>query len=267
MHCANTSRISYNIRAATSKKTTLSQDTDVVERRRQLIRKIKTFQDHLCRRLPTVDFTPVSNEEPELVQLPLPSSRSNVLHDNWLRKVEDSLREAAARASLAKLQHHLRTRDVWLEFKQKHVRGVSSCTRLNHSIDSVHAKIRAAVWQYRQHRNMLVSLRGSGPWMQELKDLKDSDIRGVNERAYSVKELAESQRRVDLAKQLVQENAAELEDDLANNVGGHYLGRAPVQVGEGHRSLSWLWFNPALLQSGDSFDDPKLVGGAPVFAI
>jgi hypothetical protein len=133
-------------------------------------------------------------KKPELVQLIIPSLHHSKLIDAFLHKAEEHLCKAAARTSLSKLQHHLRTRNIWLDLKSKHVRGVKSCTRMNHSLNSVHTKIRAAVWLYRQHWSALLALQGTGKWTRELRELKDADIRGVNERALTEKEAAESRR-------------------------------------------------------------------------
>lgn len=228
-----------------------------MERRQQLLRKINKYAKQLRLFLPSAPKVDAPEGFPEEAKLVLPSSYPGMVVNKWFRKVEESLREPAARAALAKLQQHLRTRDVWLDFKKKHVRGVASCTRMNHSIDAVHVRIRTAVAAYRRHRAALLELRGPGKWTDELRELLDVDIRGVNERAYTAKELAESRRRVELARQLGTEPEGSSDDE----VGGVYLGKAPVQVGEGRRSLSWLWFNPALLQEGGVADDPRLIGG------
>jgi hypothetical protein len=245
------------------KDKTANQETNAIERRQRLVKKIDRLRVLHRQHLSDVPVFSYDADNPESTTVLLPSNLPSTYNYRWLRKAEEDLREAAARESLSALQHHLRTRDVWLDFKQKHIRGVASCTRMNHAIGTVHAKIRAAATAYRRHRAALISLRGDGGWCNELRQLQEEDIRGLNERSYTAKEQAENSRRQELTLQL----NPDVDDDPKGRlqgsvqVGGHYLGKAPVQVGEGRRALSWLWYNPGLLDGAGLEGDTQLVGG------
>jgi hypothetical protein len=63
---------------------------------------------------------------------------------------------------------------------------------------------------------------------------------------------------VQLASELGEDVVAN-DPDHVDDIGGHYLGHAPVQVGKGHCALSWLWFNPLLLDIKELDNDPRLI--------
>lgn len=203
--------------------------------------------------------------EPERASLVLPSTigvGGRAATPAWVVKAEEDLREAAARECMEALQRHLRTRNTWLDFERQHVRGVRGCTRMNDNLASVYEKIRAAAAGYRRHRQALLVLRGDGAWARELRKLRQEDIRGINERAYRENELAERDRAAELAEVLRGPQDAVPQDAAADDLGGVLLGRAPVQVGEGRRALSWIWLNTAALDGDALADSTPMVEGA-----
>ncbi|KAJ7037078.1 hypothetical protein C8F04DRAFT_1180802 [Mycena alexandri] len=75
-------------------------------------------------------------------------------------------------------------------------------------------------------RNALARLRGNGEWERTLKVLQDKDIRALNERVLTEEE--EAQRAT----------VHDLHDVEEGGVGSYGV----VALGEGRRTLSWIWY-------------------------
>jgi hypothetical protein len=197
--------------------------------------------------------------KPELTRVALPSSLSpeyRVYHSTpALLRIEEQLREAAARDALGTVRRHLRTRIVLNTWRHSNVRGVKSSTRLGDALRGVGRRTNRAANEYRRHRAALLALRGPGAWENELKELQQCDLRGINERALKDNELAERQRVSELTDAI---NAANTTTNTTTasispsgssphndnfdidelDVGGV---STDGQLGEGYRRLSWIW--------------------------
>lgn len=83
-----------------------------------------------------------------------------------------------------------------------------------------------------------MALRGAGDWEKTLRVLDDADVRGLNERALTEHEKAE--------RAAVRERGGFVDD-----VGGVPVAQT-VSVGEGRRTLSWIWSAPGSLDQSDN---------------
>jgi hypothetical protein len=71
-------------------------------------------------------------------------------------------------------------------------------------------------------------LKGDGPWEKELAVLEDSDVHALNERALTEEE-AEQRKAVHDYEEIAEE--------------GGVAAFGVVALGEGRRTLSWIWYS------------------------
>ncbi|KAF7969254.1 hypothetical protein HWV62_27842 [Athelia sp. TMB] len=159
---------------------------------------------------------------------------------NGIPDVEARARQALAYDNLHDLRRHLLTRTFLNKWRVKNVSGQRTSTRarsLQHTIDM---KVHDAKIRYRRSRSALFALRGSGHWESILKELKDDDVRGLNERLMTEREKAERERRIATGKPTDQDT----------------LEGVPVEgtLGDGKRTLSWIW----ILYSGED-NSPEMI--------
>ncbi|KAF7372003.1 CxC2 domain-containing protein [Mycena venus] len=133
-----------------------------------------------------------------------------------LPEVESELRIGEAHEALNALRLGLRTRTMTNRFWLRHCTGQRMLTQGQGVLCQVNLKIHKAKFRYRYVRNALIRLKGHGPWERELRVLEDSDVRALNERALT----AEEHRR-----------------------GGGIAAFGVVAIGEGRRTLSWIWYS------------------------
>jgi hypothetical protein len=252
-----------DIRRLGEKLRTPTQESTFLENKGRLVKKLEKLQ--AMQRAHRLSFPAlvIDQEKPYDTTITFPSSLDATLRDQvtWLCRAEDGLREALAREALEALLRQLRTRDVALDFKNQHVRGVRGCTRMNDTLKAVVIKVKAAADAYRRHHRALTALRSPGTWSLELQPLLDSDVRGINERALTTDEAAQRSRARELARDL-NETPQDLDDFGAQEgVGGVYLGRAPVQIGDSRRALSWIWCNTSMLENSDPRLSSKMAAG------
>ncbi|TRM56615.1 hypothetical protein BD626DRAFT_551464 [Schizophyllum amplum] len=166
--------------------------------------------------------------QPEDVKVMLPSQISPpALRDTictpGLVDIEKRVVYAAALDALDDIRHGLRARSATYDFKNKNSVGNKANTRAQSVLREIDLKIHQGAQRYRRHRRAYLALRGGGAWEEELKELKDTDIRFLNER--------------------------DQEDQLRRQ--GLLLTLAPASVplqgavaaGEGRRTLSWIWLH------------------------
>ncbi|KAF7974192.1 hypothetical protein HWV62_13237 [Athelia sp. TMB] len=238
------------------KTPTALQQAQLQERRTSLRKRIKIFrslqQEYMpgLRRVlrdPAVldDATDVLAER---IRLYLPSELSSGSHRDkacteGLAAMEERLREADAYDQLGRLQLNLRTRTYLNKWRVKNVAGQRLSTRarsLQHRND---LKVHEAKSAYRHARKALLALRGlgSGPrsWDKRLRELKDEDVRALNERTLTEHEKAQREHRLKIGKPF--------DEDTYDGV--------PVDgtSGESRRTLSWIWMS----SSGDE-DSPEM---------
>ncbi|THU86912.1 hypothetical protein K435DRAFT_593756, partial [Dendrothele bispora CBS 962.96] len=141
-----------------------------------------------------------------------------------LTKVEARLREAEAQDALEGVRDGLRARSGAHRFKIRNVTGQVGSTRAAGVLRQIDIRIHSRKIRYRLARDALLRLRGHGNWEDALRPLLDGDVRGVNERAFWLKEGIVSRVR-----------------------------------GEGKRHLSWIWYQPNISEDDPEFRDALCV--------
>lgn len=151
-----------------------------------------------------------------------------------LADIEDRLRFAEANDALESLRYQLRTRSFTNDFKIKNITGQKDNTRSREKQNVVDDRIKSFQNQYNRARDALVVLRGPGEWEEELRVLEASDVRTLNERGLTELEKLE-ERAVRVAAGLDASDDEDI-DDMR-------VAAKPVEVGEGHRRPSWIWYS------------------------
>lgn len=178
----------------------------------------------------------------EAVSLYLPSQlsdRQRVLScTSGISAAEGEIRLADASEALEDLRRHLRTRTYLNQWKVKNVSGQRPNTRaraLQHQVD---IKVHASKTQYRRARQALYALRGPGGWENDLKELRDSDVRALNEREMTAQEMHD--------RECARQRGVREDNDASDGV----VMTGNVATGEGRRMLSWIWYS-----TGESEDE------------
>ncbi|KAF7797238.1 hypothetical protein EIP86_008430 [Pleurotus ostreatoroseus] len=230
-------QLKIRLESSSQRATNVLAETTKVERRNALRRKIKRFREvqghHMAtlrNHLPPLDDNipaPPVHEEPLYLPSGLSQSvRTKVCEDNLL-KVEERLREAECHEYLANLCGALSTRLVISNYKTKNAVGQRENTRSRQALQNINAKINQYKHEYRLSRTALLALRGPGKWEEDLRELRDEDVRTLNERALTQQEAYEHQQALRFT------GASQDVDGVAVN--------AAVVAGDGSRSLSWIW--------------------------
>lgn len=182
-----------------------------------------------------------ANAEAESLPLYLPSSLPSAARHNicvkGLADVEDRLRYAQAFESLSELRRQLRTRTLTSKFKSRNVSGQGAYTRTRTLQNGIEDRIRASRVRYCTARDALMQLRGPGDWEKALQVLKPEDVRGMNERGLNAEE-KEAYRKARMLLGLPAETLQDIEEELE-----HATVPAVLSVGEGRRTLSWIWYS------------------------
>ncbi|KAJ7720440.1 hypothetical protein B0H16DRAFT_1474428 [Mycena metata] len=144
-----------------------------------------------------------------------------------LGEVEAELRIGEARQALEELREGLRTRTMTNRYRLRHCSGQRMLTRGQGILRQINVKIHKAKLHYRYVQHALTRLKEHGAWERELRVLEDSDIRALNERALTEEEAAQRQGVHDL-------------EEIAEEGGIAAMGA--VALGEGRRTLSWIWY-------------------------
>jgi hypothetical protein len=105
--------------------------------------------------------------------------------------------------------------------------------------DQAERHIKTSQRQYNAARSALLSLRGPGEWETKLQVLKQEDVRGISERAMTIEEAEEYRRTRHMA------GLAEQPLPLATF-------NPRLALGEGRRTLSWIWYSTS---DGELQDD------------
>ncbi|KAJ7812570.1 hypothetical protein B0H14DRAFT_3478739 [Mycena olivaceomarginata] len=199
-----------------------------------------------------------SNAKPETIPIYLPSSlpadvRQTVCAPELVEQ-EDQLRNAQANESLRELRLGLQTRTFAHRFKRKHFDGQGAYTKTRELVDGIEDRIRSSATRYRAARAVLLALRGPGPWEDRLQELKQEDIRGMNERALNEEEKEVNRKARRMAGLPEDADGGDL-DEYGDPVERTVLFN--LETGEGHHNLSWLWYSGAL-KDGDVTADGSL---------
>lgn len=145
--------------------------------------------------------------------------RQRIMCDQYLQEVEWVLREAQAKDALDTIRQHLRLDSFLTKRKKNWARGVKANTRSLTTIEQNRWRMRAAVERYRAAYNAL--------------DILAPMLRKSNQWKNSLQVLRD--------------------EDIVG------LPVNCLEVGEGRRTLSWIWMAPGVLNSTENpDDDPRL---------
>lgn len=187
---------------------------------------------------------------PETISLHLPSSLS--LQDRTtacvagVAEIEDRLRFGQASDALTKLRCQLTKRTYANQYKVHNVSSQRHYTRFRTLQNHTESKLKAARLQYTTSRDALLSLRGPGRWEETLRVLRAEDVRGLNEKALANEELEENRRTRIMAGLNEEPEIGEL-GNIENLPQTTYT----LAVGEGRRTLSWIWYSTSGQELGD----------------
>jgi hypothetical protein len=204
------------------------------------------------------------DNQPELTSLVMPSTLSALARarlNGPLLHCEVQLRQAAAQESLTELLNQLQSRQLFKSYRQSNARGTRATIAVAESLRRCSNSTMLAANAYQRHRAALGRLDPNGLWAARLKDLRDSDIRGINERA-----LTEDEARArDTAAWLLQKipnSTVQNEEDCSDDelVALPIRPTVPGETGDRYGAISWIWYNtPALNEQALTTSDPALV--------
>ena len=190
----------------------------LVQRRHALRRRIIKFRDlqavYMPAALAVLSQDPTCRcdvEDVENGRLGLPSGISAVhrsqVCSSAVQQSESRVREPQARDALQDLRRQFHTIAHLLSYKQREARHQGANTRARAEIAKHEKRKERAVERYRRARSALLALRGSGNWERELRELRDDDIRHLQEDDEKTKKKK----------------------------------RKRGEVAEGTRTISWIW--------------------------
>lgn len=195
----------------------------------------------------------VSSSTPELIPLYLPSSlppnKSLLVCIAGVQEIEDRLRFAQASEALNKLRCQLMKRTYASRYKVRNVSSQWHYTRFRTLQEHTESKIKSVCRQYTMARNSILALRGPGIWEKTLQVLHPNDIRGLSEKALVNEERQENRRTRVMAG---------LSADLAVGQNDNFdtlpetLFNTALAVGEGDRTLSWIWYHTTSKEVNDN---------------
>ncbi|KAJ7164587.1 hypothetical protein C8R43DRAFT_1122464 [Mycena crocata] len=237
--------------AAAGRTPTPNQELDILKRRTLLRDRLYTFRKVQDRYMPQARrwlsasqqvVWDADDQQPEATRLFMPSdypTKANRLKAcaRGLDGVEAKLRMGEAAEALVELRQTLRTRTMTNRFKIRNWTGQRALTRGQGILRQINMRIHGAKLRYRYARQALLKLKGHGDWEKEFKVLTDDDVRALNDR--SLRE--EEQARDDVLGPL--------------GVAKGLAAAGAVLAGEGHHTLSWIWYSGTTATPGD---DKKL---------
>ncbi|KAJ7446032.1 hypothetical protein B0H11DRAFT_1930374 [Mycena galericulata] len=224
-----------------------SQELDFLKRRSLLRGRIqgfrrlqKTYMPNLRRYLSASQklMWDADDKQPEATRLFMPSDIATTEKRvkacaAGLDGVEARLRHGEAGEGLGQLRQGLRTRTMTNKFKIRNWSGQRALTRGQGILRQINIKVHAAKLRYRYARQALLKLKGHGDWEKRYRVLEDDDVRALNERSLRDEEQAQD---IFLGA-------------LGTAAGPSATGA--VALGEGHRTLSWIWYESSTATEGD----------------
>ncbi|KAJ7020126.1 hypothetical protein C8F04DRAFT_1275478 [Mycena alexandri] len=217
-------QLNVALEAKRRNKTTI-QATELQHKRTLLLGKIAKLQDDPP--LPAAD-----NSRPERIKILLPSSLPAAACET------EDLRQAQVGDALRELRSNLRTRTFAHQFKRKNMGGQGMWTKSRTLLDGIEDGIRVAAACYRAGWAGLLALRGPGEWQTVLQELRQEDIKGINEQAMNDEE-KEDNRKARLLAGLTGDGSEDV-DEYGEAVELTVLYN--LETGEGRRVASWLWY-------------------------
>ena len=195
--------------------------------------------------------TPATNEDDSLMSTPeyiplhlpssLPSEKRPSVYVPGLAEMEDRLRFAQACEALTELRCQLTKRTYASRYRTANISSQTHYTRFRELQDQTESKIKAACSRYRLARTGLVSLRGRGDWEKRLQELRPEDVRGLSEKALIIEEMEQGKKTQEMAGISTAGHAFDIE--VRNQNLPLTLFNPHLAVGEGHRTLSWIWYS------------------------
>jgi hypothetical protein len=231
----------------------ITKTTSIQRQRTSLLKRIQNYISTRAQYMPGLErylhnMPSHSNEmlmsTPELIPLHLPSSlqsekRASVCVPG-LAEVEDRLRFAQASEALTDLRCQLTKRTYAHRYRTANISSQTHFTRFRDLQEQTDLKIKAACLRYHKARSGLVHLRGKGDWEQKLQELRPEDIRGLSEKALVNEEKEQRKRTHEMAG--ISTGQA-LDDSLLDPELPPTSFNPHLAVGEGHRTLSWIWYS------------------------
>ncbi|KAJ7170315.1 hypothetical protein C8R43DRAFT_1120743 [Mycena crocata] len=201
--------------------------------------------------------------KPETIPIYLPSrlpteARQGICIEG-LAAHEDALRAAQAGESLRDLRAALRTRTFAHQFQRKLQQSQGMWTKSRTLTEGIEDRVRAASSRYRMAHAALLRLRGGGDWQMELQELRQEDIRGMNERLMNDVEKQANRKARLLAGLTAEPTPEESVDDYGEPVALTVLFN--LETGEGKRELSWIWYTGMAASGTDTAGDGRLHDG------
>lgn len=130
------------------------------------------------------DHDEVETTRPEEAPLFLPHSLSTEELQPCVAGLVDMemrLREGQMRNALDTLRLHLHIKSRQLRYKNQNVRHQKPNTRAREKIEGNEAKLRTAMGKYRAAWNATKKALGEGEWMKQWRELKQTDVRCLQE--------------------------------------------------------------------------------------
>ncbi|KAJ7711359.1 hypothetical protein B0H16DRAFT_1667783 [Mycena metata] len=210
------------------------QQIEFLKRRAGITNRIRAYMPHVRKYLTQTQralWDSDGDRDAEAIRLFLPSDISDGKKREkacaaGLAEVESSLREGEAHDALEALRQGLRVRTMTNRYRLRNATGQRALTRGQGVLRQNNVRIHKAKLRYRYARNALSRLRGNGDWERVLRVLQDDDVRALNERALTAEEAAQR----------------EAVHDLRDVEEGGVAAYGVVALGEGRRSLSWIWY-------------------------
>ena len=218
---------------------TAHQLSEIQRRRTSLSRQIDRFRPLQLVYMPGVKrlMGDVGKDvEVEDIKLWLPSEMDAISRAAscipHLADTEVQLRKAQCADALSKIRNLVRAKTHVIQFRNKNVRGQRPNTRAAGAISRLEQKLSLAVEIYRRAHTALLSLLGSGEWENNLKVLRDEDIRSPGSVETSI-------------------------DDPNDTIGPNGKKKTKKQIealskglGESRRIISWIWVAEGLVGEG-----------------
>ncbi|KAJ7118695.1 hypothetical protein C8R43DRAFT_1091016 [Mycena crocata] len=148
--------------------------------------------------------------------------------------------------SLRDLRSALRTRTFAHQFQRKLGNSQGVYTKSRTLTDGIEDRVRAASGRYRMARE----------WEKDLQELRQEDIRGMNERLLNDTEKEEIRKARLLAGLPAEATKDEMVDEYGDPVSLTTLFN--LETGEGQRELSWIWYTGVAASGTDTVADGLL---------
>lgn len=168
-----------------------------------------------------------------------------------LPAMEERHRTAQCHDTLNTIRNTLRLKTHMVYFKNINSRGQKDGLRSRSMIDRVQGKVGTAARKYREGRAAKLLLCGPGAWEEELRLLRDEDLRSYADPDAEANKLKAKKGVVIL------DGEADVAEEVVEVVGSAAQKRRPA--GESRRILSWIW---QTIRTGASVSgQPRVLGG------